>query len=585
MSRCWSIRSQGGFTLVEVMASLVVFTILLLGVTPLVASSLQGAALNREYTVAKNLATEAMERIRGLPFYDAASNRDVLDLYFPDLATGYNAADQTFTTVCTPSTSSPTTSGALACPPKNSDGTARIPTGFTVTFRAVFTEVVFGSDPEEYADVAPPTGWTSNAEPPTRLLRMSIETTWTQGARPKSYELRSFIGDRKLSQEKVRGDASVDFLIQALTSYQQDLLSPIRTLKAIGGNSTSTIQVKNFATASQDTSAVKMTLERQEFGTTEGDIVTDQSGAQAAVIAPPDSSPAPVVNADGFTVASDGLTPAVTIAGATTTSVHESSPVPGVSVVNQLPSAAGNFAFTAGAGLDHFWVNNQADADRLKLDATKKIFSVHRVGEARMRGNTSAVATSVAPTSGRKVESVAHAEFPKAVVLPTTFIGSGNGVVLIENFAADVSCTSTGNAGTAAVTGTWSASLRYWRDTTLDLTANGGYSAPIALGGSLGSAAADPLAAINRSNNPLVYEALVASNNVYLFDDPTALKTGYLDSWSTAPFISSSKTATRSTVDIEFAIQIVTAQTNLNNEQTKLALSIGSLSCSAQDLR
>lgn len=582
-------KNEKGFTLVEVMASLVVFTILLIGITPLIASSLQGAALNREFTVAKNITTEAMERIRGLPLFDVAPNRDVLDLYFPGLGTGYSATTKAFTTTCTPTSSTPSPSAALACPPKNSDGTAKIPTGYTMTFVTTFVEVVPGSNPETHAVVTPPTGWTSSAEPPARLLQVVVTTTWLQGGRSKSYQLASFIGDRKLSPVKIRGEGRVDFVAQALTSYEQNDDSPTSALLAIAGRSSSKIELKNFATATQDSRAGKFTLTRQEFDGVSGAIVSDVSAAQSLLSAPPNTSPATRVDAAAVTVASDGLTPSQLIGGATTTSVNESSsPNSGVSVLNQLPTAVGNFSYTAGNGPDHFWVNNQAETGNtstLKLDPLKKIFSIHRVADKRLRGNTSATSTALAPVTGRKVETLAHAEASKMVLLPTLFATGDAGVVVIDNFVADVSCKSTGNAATSAVTGTWSATLKYWRDTTADNLPNGSYSAPIALSGTLGSTAADPLAAISRSTNPVVYDGLTASDDVYLFDDPALGRKGYLDSWSSKPFIGSSNTAKKSTVDMQFAIEIVTAKTNLNNDQTKLAITIGKLSCNAEDLR
>lgn len=588
MRRMTSMKSHEGFTLIEVMAALVVFTILLLGVTPLVASSLKGAALNREYTVAKNITTEAMERVRGLPFYDAAANRDVLDLYFPDLSTGYNATTKAFTTTCTPTTATPSTSGALACPPKNSDGTPRIPTGFTVSFVAEFVEVVPGSNPETYSVVTPVAGWTSNAEPPSRLVRLTVTTAWTQGSVAKSYPLTSFVGDRRLSEQKIRGEAAVDFVVQALTSYQQDISSPTSALQAIAGRSRSFIELKNFAIAEQETSAAKVTLTRQEFGAAPGFIVSDQQGAQSVLAAPPDTSPAGRVDGLPFTTTSDGLSPSQTIAGVTNTSVNETAtPATGVSVPNQLPSSSGNFAFTSGNGPDHFWVNNQKESggvgSLLQFEDNTKIFSVHRLADKRLTGRSSAVATAVAPTSSRKVETTAHAEAKRMVLLPTSF--ASGGVVVIDDFIADVGCKSTGTLGSATVSGTWQATLRYWRDTTNNGLAFGGYSLPIPLSGSLGSTATDPLAEISKSNNPLVYDSVVSSGDIYLFDDPAAGREGYLDSWSSRPEIFNSKTATKSSVNIDFAMQIVTAQTNPTNEQTKLALTIGKLSCSAEDLR
>ena len=63
------IRGQLGLTLVETMAALLVFALVTLGTFPLLASALRGGNLSRSGTVGKNLAQEALERIRGLPYF------------------------------------------------------------------------------------------------------------------------------------------------------------------------------------------------------------------------------------------------------------------------------------------------------------------------------------------------------------------------------------------------------------------------------------------------------------------------------------------------------------------------------------
>ncbi len=92
----WRGGSDQGFSLVEVLAAMSVFGIITLGTVPLVLTSLKGAALSRSYTVGKNLAVQAMERARGLPYYvdfptqkayasDTGAPRkvDLLDMYYP----------------------------------------------------------------------------------------------------------------------------------------------------------------------------------------------------------------------------------------------------------------------------------------------------------------------------------------------------------------------------------------------------------------------------------------------------------------------------------------------------------------------
>ena len=154
-------RGERGFTLIETMVAISVFSIMTVGIAPLLLTSLRGSSLARSYTVGKNLAQESMERVRGFPYYDTAPRRDVADLYFPNLSTGYDASTQTFVTTCTSTTSIPATSGALACPPDHADGTTTIPAGYTVSFRAQFVRPA-NTVPETYTVEPPPATYDSN---------------------------------------------------------------------------------------------------------------------------------------------------------------------------------------------------------------------------------------------------------------------------------------------------------------------------------------------------------------------------------------------------------------------------------------
>src|SRR5688500_1177579 len=136
------LRRDKGLTLIETSVALLIFSMVTLGLTPVLVGSLRGSTTSRSYTVGKNAATQAMERIRGLPFFESMkgvvspTRRDVLDLYFPDLGSGYSAGK--FTTTCTQTTSTPAASGPAACPPKLADGTTAIPKNVTVKIEAEF---------------------------------------------------------------------------------------------------------------------------------------------------------------------------------------------------------------------------------------------------------------------------------------------------------------------------------------------------------------------------------------------------------------------------------------------------------------
>ena len=578
-------RREGGFTLIEAVASLAVFSILTVGILPLLATSLKGVDLSRTLTRGKNLAQEYMERVRGLPYFDAAPKRDVLDLYFPNLLTGYSAG--TFTTTCTPTTSTPPASGALACPPRNPDGTSRIPAGHTVTYTAQFVRPLLNSNPETYSVVTPFAGYDSaspaTAVPPASLLRITVTVAWSQAGKARQFQLVSLLGDRKLGNDQVHAESSVDFAVQALTSYQ-DTAGRLSSLTAVAGQAKSDIEVKAFAGADFDVSAGRINLSRQEFGSDPGATIASVSGAQSNQHAPPNVSPM-LSSGTAQTVTNTDLVPALPVAGMVATNVNESVPAPTVQVVNELPKSVTNFSYPASTEL--FWVNNQADVGRntlLHLHATEHPFSIQRLSSNRMSGNTYAEATSVSPLATRKVHATAHAQFGKAIVLPTTFASGDRGVVVISNFMADVECRSTGSLAGAVATGSWSATLSYWRDTNpADGAANGGF-VDIQISGSTIGAGVDPLVAI-RAENPLVYDAVAASGDVYLFDQPSAGKVGYLDSWSSTTTMTSAKTSQDSTVSLPYAINIATAKTNQSNEESKLVINIGKLSCQTADRR
>jgi prepilin-type N-terminal cleavage/methylation domain-containing protein len=574
---------DAGFTLVETLVSITIFAMLMVGITPLLVSSIRGAGLTRSYTVGKNLTSKAMERVRGLPLFDSATKRDVIDFYFPNLGTGYNATTGTFTTICTATSKVPSPSADFSCPVAQQDGTASIPKGYTMTLVARFVQPAPSGSQEQFVTAIPTAPYSPDGEPFRPLMELSIETTWLYGGRQTRFGLSSVLGDRKLSPDKVRGLGAVAHVVRGLTSYRQDLTSPSSSITAIAGSSASLIQVKTFALASQTTTAAQATVARSEYGGVGGRIVSDQVGASSTISAPPNVSPAPLVTANPFEVSSDGLTPTLKIASVGSTAVNEASPLPRVVVDSQLPSAAGNFSFTDTGR--QFWIDNQAQTGNtaaLRLANGSRVLSVYETAGKRLRGNTSATTTASTDPTTRKVETTAHAEFARLELLPTNFTSGNAGVVIIENFVADVSCRANGLGG-STFTGSWSATLRYWVANTgpNPLAPTPGYKT-VALSGAVGASGVDPLAAI-KAENPLVYKGKLATDDIYLFSTP--VRTGYLNSWSTQPSIAAASGTQTSDVTLTSAIDIGIAKTDLTNAETQLAVSLGSISCSAVDKR
>ena len=150
-------RTEHGFTLIEVLAALLVFSLITLGIVPLLATSMKAASLARTGTVAKNAGLKAMEHARDLPYYIsyAAQNKrvDLLDMYFPGITT-LNAnqtytgtPSYTFTTRCLSGSTVP------GCPQD-------LPAGYTVTYVSQFVKPVdAGTNTVSYTPVAPAAGY------------------------------------------------------------------------------------------------------------------------------------------------------------------------------------------------------------------------------------------------------------------------------------------------------------------------------------------------------------------------------------------------------------------------------------------
>jgi prepilin-type N-terminal cleavage/methylation domain-containing protein len=584
-------HAERGFTLIEVMAALTVFTIMTLGLVPLLLTSIRGGALSRSFTVGKNVALQGVERARGLPYFvDYATQKgytnnvapfrkvDLLDLYFPA-----DVAGDVYTTTCTGSGSSDP-----ACP-------RNLPAGYSLEFKARFVKPVASGGQETYSLEAVPSAYSWNPDPyanqdfpPAQILELTVKSSWTFGGSSRSFEVASLIGDREFGEVTVRGIAKLDYLVNVQTRYT-DATGARSQLIATGGIAESKIETKSASSADQGVQSAELELiEVPSDPTIPASELGSISGASSFHHAAPDAIPS------GTSAGAQNITTVAGIDGTRTSNLK-------VAVANELPTSTGSFVFDAPDGTERLlWVNGQVAADNdtsLRLDNSQDLVSFRPMPSKTATGNTSAVTTS--PTSvSRGVETAAAASFGRLRILPTLASSSIGGpigtttersVVVIDDFTASTTCDATGSAtGGNAASGSksWSATLHYWKDSdSADNIPSGSYQSI-----TLSSAnASDPLEPFGPTgNNPLVYDAPSPADDVYLFRQTGGGgKEGYLQSWSSELDQTATINAAGTTVraSIGEAIRVVTAPTNPAEADSSISLSIGKMGCDSLDAR
>ncbi|MDP9068811.1 MAG: type II secretion system GspH family protein [Actinomycetota bacterium] len=591
-------RTHRGFTLVETLASLLVFTLVTLGVVPLLLSATRGATLSRSFTVGKNLSLQAMERVRGLPYFVSYANQpklvDVLDFYYPN-ATG--AVTGVFTTTCTSATTD-----NPACPDN-------IGAGYTVTYAAEFIAPgpLDAAGKETFVNVVPPSTYTRTSSPadipPTRLVRIKVETTWDATGAARRYALTSFFGERNLAEEKIRGVGRVDYAVEVLTSYvDNDPAGRVSDLVVNAGSAESRVQTRTLSEADQTVRSAALRLARPPDAGSATDTGLNLSllGANSFIHAAPDQDPAAGSTRVAQTLNHPELDLKPQIAYLSTSGTG--GPLR-VKTANDLPLASGTFNLNDLASLDTYdlWVNNQADTTMgalLRLDPTSPVFSVRPRTAAEedlatkvLSGGTSATTVGGAT---KKVDAAASAELGQIRLFPVTFILTGEkSVIVVDNVTSSVSCSASATGATQDAS--YSASLRYWKETNENDGIQEGSYQPVTLSGTT-----DNLPGVG---NPMVYEDPVSALSygseldVYLFPVPhehsdpvlgtvTHKHAGYLTDWQNIPTTFTSEDAGRvSRARIDGAIRINTRPSNPTIPQTGLNISIAKLSCEAVDRR
>lgn len=620
-------RGEGGFTLVETLAALLVFSIVTLGLVPLVLSSLRGSNVARSFTLAKNATLEAMERVRGLPYRVEYANQptnrrvDFLDLFYPDAAggrvAGQSYSNGLFTTVCTrASTANP------ACLADKLPNLAN----FTLTARTCFSLVNAGQPacianpanraipPSSYAwnldtngDGTPDAGATDAPPQGSQLMEITLTATWNVGDLARRFEMRTLISDRNFGARELSGTASVDYGARVRTGFRESGRDSQLTATVGSGESfleSTPLQIL----ARQTIQAGELRLQDVTDVANAFDLVTPLAGAGGTAEAPGTVS---VTTPVGPLVLQH---PAGHPLAGTAFALLNTSSAPVVTAATSPTLAAAGEYSVASTATDPraAYVTNRADDPRLHLDPNLPLFMIP--GTAPVTGET-AGDVGLVGTSSRRVETGAAVSLGAVRLLPTDFIandpdsGGESSVILIDDFTAAVRCDARASASSAAEA-SWSATLRVWTDTLDDGSPDGSYGVPIPLGSSdqLAAGSPDPLQQL-RTQNPLVYEVPNTPDDpnghpddVYLFpvththgedgddDDVTHQHPGYFDrneSFATALQVEESVSGEdRVTVaSIRDAVRMTTVPLHSSSQTSRLSIALGSLSCSSEDQR
>lgn len=587
-------RHESGLTLIETLIAITLFTIMTIGIVPLIGAAMSGGAKTRTESVGRNLTSKAMERLRGLQYHVAYSSAprkvDLLDQFFPgrtpayvaSVGTGYDATTQSYVTTCDVLS----TSSACAALP----GASEIPPGFVVEVRATFRTP---ENPAATASVPVDYAWDAAAgkdAPPSELLEIKVTTAWSVGTKARNFALSSYLGARAKSAAPagsggatpppsgggaapppttvmLRAEARIDYGYELSTTYQ-DASSPPKISEYTGTLGNAVAYGEQLASGSKANLSIKagqLRIVRPPDPAISSDAGLDVnvSGAILEAQAPPDASVTQTVSAvEGYAhnaeVPISGGSGYVAASEAGTMSgTRGASPT----VSGGLPFAKGYYDLNGATAVSpaslatHTWLMPQVAAATAGTETTlnplnhfassfsrKTITISDMSGGVDPRGEVTIDSTPTSPASSRAV--TAGASIPAhgmVLVTPSSYTTTGAAVIQVNSFSANVSCAARADASAASsATGSWSAELWYYEDTdTRDNRTS--YSIRRTTlptqtrtdNPTVPQGTTNPLQAIkaqNSGNGPLIFDVSGTTYDVWLFAGNG--RRGLLTSWS-----------------------------------------------------
>lgn len=263
MTKIRPLRSESGFTIVEMVAAMAIFALAAAFVLGTLVAGIRTAGSSRDRTIAKELARERLEEMRRLPFYLQVSPQhpcvprvrtDLLDTYFPNLgAPAFSSGTNTYTRTVDPIPGFPR---------------------YSMTIQSRFVN-------EKLATVAPPSTYScatsATDRPPSNLLAVVVTVRWGP-SKQFNFTLRTHLGETRLSTIEVLGSAS-GLMTRIDTAFSDGSIFLMEI-----GRTDSSIFVGDSVTARNETIAGRATI------TNSSGAATSKEGARQSVGAPPDAA-------------------------------------------------------------------------------------------------------------------------------------------------------------------------------------------------------------------------------------------------------------------------------------------------------
>lgn len=515
-------RNERGLTLIETLVAITIFSIMTLGIVPLLGAAMSGGAATRTESVGRNVASKTLERLRGLDYHVAYSSTsrqvDLLDHFFPgrtpafvpSVGTGYDAATQSYVTTCDGSS----TSSACRTLP---DG-AELPDGVLVEVRATFR------DPANPAVTAPvPAGYAYNSvgndSPPSELLEVEVSAVWSVGSSARTFDLTSYFGARAESAApggsggggggggssppptsgpppppstvKLRAEARIDYGYE-ITTTSHDNATPSRTREYTGTLGSAVAygeQLDSGSKAELSVRAGSHRIVRPANPAVSGDSGMDisVSGAALDARAPADATSTTTVTApEGTATTSEIPYESMGWLAASEAGTLTGPRGAGPTVAGGLPFVKGYYDLNGTTAVSpmtsptHFWTmpqisgtapGTETSTNPLGLYPSAVIRKMITISDwafspsngADPRGEVMINSTATSPASSREVTATATIPVHGQITLfPPSWGTNNTGFLHFRDFAASVSCVARADPGAASsATGSWSVTLTY----------------------------------------------------------------------------------------------------------------------------